>query len=676
MQTTISQQPLRSGRSCAICGISHYKKVTCEVARGRIPKTSSATAASVNLVSSSVNTPVVPKRVRKRKTKSATNVSVVPSNLINIASDNNVLDDSHVEHVDPLLDESSDEEPAPEPEITPAGPIPDYIWTEINIPEPPWRVGHDGKREYTDRLPKFTGPPPGPINIPEGCTTPLGFFKLLFSDGIMDTFVNSTNAFAESSKEKYWQPLTPTILIIFFACILFMGANRKPYIRQHWSNDSMFESNFLKETMSRNLFLRIMRCIHWENTHILSANAKKARKAVDGFYQLSGFLLMLAANFGTYYAMHQQFDIDEMCIFFKGRHKCRCYNPSKPNKFHLKAFCVNDGSNGYCHNFYMYNGAAEVRPAEFTATVYPVYKLLASTIYHFFNYILSTDNWYTSLHTWALCRQRGMHCNGTVKANVKNLPKEGLFPNKGRDKKDRGTMKQMMATKDGEEVYFNAWMDSKPVHMLSSYKSCYDKVQRRIKTDTNDYQLMELTRPILIGDYNYGMKGTDLVDQKTSYYQFEHKTIHWPHRIIFHFLMTAVINSMILYTEHMKIPKMPILNYLYLLIKEMTEHKTDDDANDANSDAYDEAEYFAALPDLDVQRPKRRSAWQYDYSRLVKTHTPTIIHEIDGQRLRNYCLGGCGRRTRMKCVECGVSLCCEGDAINGCWAKFHRSNDI
>jgi len=42
--------------------------------------------------------------------------------------------------------------------------------------------------------------------------------------------------------------------------------------------------------------------------------------------------------------------IDEMAIAFKGRHRCKRYNPNKPDKWHLKSYCLNDSETGYHWN--------------------------------------------------------------------------------------------------------------------------------------------------------------------------------------------------------------------------------------------------------------------------------------------------------------------------------------
>ena len=168
-----------------------------------------------------------------------------------------------------------------------------------------------------------------------------------------------------------------------------------------------------------------------------------------------------------------------MSIYFKGRHRCRCYNPNKPEKWHFKAFCLNDG--GYLWNFYMYQVATEQRPPEWSATAYPIKKLLepldpgAKTK----NRVMCLDNWYTSIEVaiflWLVHK---MYLIGTIKINRKGLPHEHILKKSGPQKKRRGAPSSVMATIQGVACYFTAWMDSKPVHGLSTLPTYVDKVER------------------------------------------------------------------------------------------------------------------------------------------------------------------------------------------------------
>lgn len=107
---------------------------------------------------------------------------------------------------------------------------------------------------------------------------------------------------------------------------------------------------------------------------------------------------------------------------WKGRHKCRCYNPSKPSKFHFKIFGLNDADTGYLSNFYLYQGKAEARPADVPATLYPLTKQLPHPQYINLNHIIATDNWYTSIAAAEFVKTTiQADYIGTIKTNKSHL---------------------------------------------------------------------------------------------------------------------------------------------------------------------------------------------------------------------------------------------------------------
>jgi Transposase IS4 len=70
---------------------------------------------------------------------------------------------------------------------------------------------------------------------------------------------------------------------------------------------------------------------HWHWIFV-PEDERKALKAADPFHLVHGFVEHLACNAQKYWKLDQFLDIDEMSIYYKGRHKCRCYNPNKPEK--------------------------------------------------------------------------------------------------------------------------------------------------------------------------------------------------------------------------------------------------------------------------------------------------------------------------------------------------------
>ena len=59
-----------------------------------------------------------------------------------------------------------------------------------------------------------------------------------------------------------------------------------------------------------------------------------------------------------------------MAIFFKGRH--RYYLSSKPNKWYVKTYCLNDADTGYLSNIFMYSGNGGRRPTDMPTILFPI----------------------------------------------------------------------------------------------------------------------------------------------------------------------------------------------------------------------------------------------------------------------------------------------------------------
>lgn len=88
--------------------------------------------------------------------------------------------------------------------------------------------------------------------------------------------------------------------------------------------------------------------------------------------------------------------LDEFTMPWRGRHRARCFNPSKPCRYHLKGFSLNEATTGYCCNFAMYEGRDEKRPPGVTATSWPVLNLVGGwTGIHNKGYHLWADNWFS-----------------------------------------------------------------------------------------------------------------------------------------------------------------------------------------------------------------------------------------------------------------------------------------
>jgi hypothetical protein len=537
-------------------------------------------------------------------------------------------------------------------------------------------------RPGVDQLPEdLTGRNPGPVIPLDASYTPHGFFELFFTIGILYRFVEETNKFAAAKGRRNWRPLSIPELKTFFAIVLFLGIIVFPSRALIW--DSQYGSQWVMQMMRSNRFEDILACLHWTNTIGISQRERDAKSKENCYWSIQGFLDGMAERCLALFNPGQKLDVDESCFSFLGRFRARCFNPNKPDPYHLKAFCLNDAITGFCCNFFMYQGKDEVRPEGLSATEYPVIRLTDPHKFQNKNHVMATDNWYTSILLALRLFKRLIYLIGTIKAIRQGVPKEIVIKKKGA-KMPRGFL-QMMSTDvtvDGRlcTLTFSAWMDNKPVHMLSTIPTTTaTKVQRVGKTAGGEYLgLVWIGIPTVIVYYNWTMGGTDRWDQMIKYYKTNVRTKRWQTRVIFHFTNGMMVNAHILWK---------LVNNLK-----------------RGDDGFTLLSYMRSVIDgwATPQIPVQESVGAYMQSRVYAPgcHNPIILKEsttnleeykaavdlADGEEAqvlmkktkvchRRTCKWGeCHVKVNTKCEQCNVHLCL-GDGSNNesCWSKFHHS---
>ena len=209
--------------------------------------------------------------------------------------------------------------------------------------------------------------PPGPFNIPPATSFPVDFLHLYFDIYIMAIFVKSTDSFLKKMgagqnkvpnvpNQGRYRPTSIGELYRLFGVFLHMGMKRQPSMRSYWSQDPRYSDSFVKKCFTRDRFETLKSALHLVDCDLFSKEDMISLQKNDPFWRVTPLLQHLSLKYSEYFVCHQDIDIDEMCIGFKGKHISRCYNPNKPDKWHLKAFCLNDSASGYLHRFYMYQG--------------------------------------------------------------------------------------------------------------------------------------------------------------------------------------------------------------------------------------------------------------------------------------------------------------------------------
>eukprot|EP01040_Poterioochromonas_malhamensis_P003846 gene3846-4108_t len=283
---------------------------------------------------------------------------------------------------------------------------------------------------------------------------------------------------------------------------------------------------------------------------------------------------------------------------------------------------TNDSTNGYMSRFYLYKGRKEQRPGDIPATLWP-YKQLITEDMRDKNYIIATDNWFTSMEAVEYILSTNNQLVGTVRKNRRNIPKRQIMNTKTK----RGTIKQSKTEINGRNVFFTSWMDTKDVYFLSTFQGKKATTTRKSFNKTNNqWGLQQINAPSIANLYNKIIE-IEVVDLKN----------------IIHFLTVSAFNAYILYKESKKLGKYNFLTYLKTLVMQLVEEYLD----------------LRSGGTITGQPPAKntKKMWEKNPLRWTGKHAPIIL-KPDNHRIRGRCLI-CGRQTTIQCKECHVYLCLE-----------------
>jgi hypothetical protein len=209
-------------------------------------------------------------------------------------------------------------------------------------------------------------------------------------------------------------------------------------------------------------------------------------------------------------------------------------------------------------------------------------------------------------------------------------------------------MKQFMTVVDENPLFFTAWMDKKPVHLLSTFAASRDTVRRASRTNAGAYAQVE-----------------DRLDQKMLYYRTKLRTKHWKRKIYVHLLNIAVVNGHILYRDSRRLgpsdDNFRLISFQEKLISELGFPQRQEPP-----------------PDVLNVRPGRRRSLQIclaDMRRCQGFHEPLLHRRRAGDPdLRKTCIYCNKKDISSMCVTCNVPLCLKSSfKDDSCFALFHNA---
>ena len=566
----------------------------------------------------------------------------------------------------------------------------DFVWREVDVPSVAATSGERstraGTHQFAERdLPPFRLGEAKCKNVKAETQTAWDYLGLLLDKELILMLCGNTNKYARLSsykstwRGKEWRDVNENEMRLYLAIVCYMGVVRVPSRRHIFDPSSIYGQEWVFSKMSHKRFDAISRCLHSDSPWDFSPQEREEKNRRDPFWQTDAFCERLSENFSKYWVLGQCSDLDECTCGFRGKHKCRCFNPAKPHKYHFKMFCWNCSETGYCFAFYWYRGKEEPRPAHVPATLWPVMKLVAKVVaaqprVERNGFVLTTDNWYTSLHSALFLAQHGIHCVGTLRANrvTSAAPPPGaLFKKTGAP--PRGTMKchalEGRLVPPNWKLFLTAWVDNKPVHMLHSWPTMFDMCERNQKQQGGqEYRKQQFPRPTVCKNYNKSMGGTDLADFYLAEYATSHRAKRWQPKILFHCIQQAVVNAHILACS-----KNDVTNAQFSLLDFITQLLHEIDPKPA-APVQDPCGYQPG-----VMSTRNRSWWNEKVKlRTEGRHFPDKFKnpqplEVGQKRESNCrkCIYCCDRQVLTFCNQCGVYLC-----LGRCYHLFHTLHDL
>ena len=185
------------------------------------------------------------------------------------------------------------------------------------------------------------------------------FFAIFFPETTIDHFVRGSNNHGVLRGVRNWnsnKPIDSSEFKAFLVAILFQRMYTSPSRKKAW-NTGPKGNKYLRSIMTRQRFEVILDAWSYEDySSYPSPEFLDALKAADPFWAVRSFCNGMATRFGELFSPYQSLTIDEQCCPWKGRHKCRCYNPNKPEKWHFKFYSLNDARTAYELDFEPYQG--------------------------------------------------------------------------------------------------------------------------------------------------------------------------------------------------------------------------------------------------------------------------------------------------------------------------------
>ena len=234
--------------------------------------------------------------------------------------------------------------------------VPNYIWTD---------TAPDGN--YRPKDIPFRGVHGLRNPMPQDAE-PIDYFKLYFTDAVIDIIYKETNRYAQQyiaangpnlrpkSIVHSWTPTDAKEIKAFLGLCILMGIISKPRISMYWSTDSFYHTPVFSQVMPRLRFQLLQRFLHFQDNQDPTYNPNDPDR--DRLFKVRTIVNMIRERFNSVYYPPENLTIDESLVLYKGRLLFKQYIKSKRSRFGIKMFELATAS-GILLDFIIYQGNIE-----------------------------------------------------------------------------------------------------------------------------------------------------------------------------------------------------------------------------------------------------------------------------------------------------------------------------
>ena len=203
-------------------------------------------------------------------------------------------------------------------------------------------------------------------------------------------------------------------------------------------------------------------------------------------------------------------------------------------------------------------------------------------------------------------------------------------------------------------VNFVKWMDNKAVFMLSNFVSAFP-LQNILRRQKGTSQKEHVTCPVIVKQYNEHMGGVDLMDQKKTTYQFNHRSKHKYYlRVVHDWIDIGINNAYIVYTK-----------------------LVEDDDNVVDSKTFRRLVARSLIGSFTSRKRSYPSA-PIETSKKLRCirnsnqlHQHTMEKSAKRQRCKLCTRAKLTNLTNNKCIQCNIHLCYVNS--RNCFQAYHQS---